>query len=236
MPANKSQCAGLAGHWPGANARSIMRYMKLRGRRRLPRTWLAIQSSTKASTSGDLRTIAQRSGAQARATMGEALIAASSARRLEQVPSDILVITLSRPRLGCSRTTRPITQWAGRGSSPRCISRSGRYSGSNHWMTRRQFRLTAARWQSCDRAASGWIERLATTSQCHSIAGNSSRAWSGEKSFLSARDFAINPLQGSSRGQRILPALPVSPWLVARVQTLYIFKIQSALVRRKARR
>ena len=94
-----------------------MRYMKLRGRRRLPCTWLAIQASTKASTSGDLRTLAQRSRVRARATIGEALIAASSARRLEQVPSDILVMMLSRPPfgtcLGCSKDNSPNNAMAG---------------------------------------------------------------------------------------------------------------------------
>ena len=63
-------------------------YMNLRGGRRGPRTWLAIQASTNASTSGDLRILAhsaaERRRAPSRTTMGEPLIAASSARNLPE--------------------------------------------------------------------------------------------------------------------------------------------------------
>jgi len=63
-------------------------YMNLRGGRRGPRTWLAIQASTNASTSGDLRILAhsaaERRRAPSRTIMGEFPIAAISARNLPE--------------------------------------------------------------------------------------------------------------------------------------------------------
>jgi hypothetical protein len=73
------------------------------GRRAL-RTWLAIQARTYASTSGDLRTLAQFLASNcsvSRNTMGDRLIAASNAyRRAPADNSEPVVMALSRPVAG----------------------------------------------------------------------------------------------------------------------------------------
>ena len=86
------------------NYLTLRNYMNLRGGRRGSRTWLAIQASTKASTSGDLRILAhsaaERSRAPSRTMMGELLITATSARRLpedESRPINALQNPMPRP-------------------------------------------------------------------------------------------------------------------------------------------
>jgi hypothetical protein len=74
------------------------------GRRAL-RTWLAIQARTYASTSGDLRMLAQflasNNRSVSRNTMGDRLIAASNAyRRAPADNSEPVVMALSRPVAG----------------------------------------------------------------------------------------------------------------------------------------
>src|SRR5262249_24832814 len=75
-------CGGAAKMSTGGNRGPIV-HMNMRGGRRAPRTWLAIHARTYASTSGELRTRAQSPGnhprAVSRTTMGEFLIAATSA-------------------------------------------------------------------------------------------------------------------------------------------------------------
>src|SRR5262245_41095373 len=65
-------------------------YMNMRRGRRAPRTWLEIQATTEASTSDDLRTLAQSRASSrrsvSRSTMGDRLIAASSAYK--RAPAD----------------------------------------------------------------------------------------------------------------------------------------------------
>ena len=96
-------------------------YMNLRGGRRGSRTWLAIQASTKASTSGDLRILAhsaaERRRAPSRTMMGELLIAATSARTVPQDESR-LIDALPNPA-ALPRWPIPKETLAGGGSSSR---------------------------------------------------------------------------------------------------------------------
>ena len=72
--------------------------MNVRGRRRGPRTWLAIQARTYASTSGDLRTLAHVRASNSRSvtlsTMGDRRIAASNAYK--RAPVLIMLSSLAR--------------------------------------------------------------------------------------------------------------------------------------------
>ena len=75
--------------------------MNVRGGRRGPRTWLAIQARTYASTSGDLRTLAQVRASNSRSvtlsTMGDRRIAASNAYK--RAPVLIMLSSLARALL-----------------------------------------------------------------------------------------------------------------------------------------
>src|SRR5215475_8251072 len=77
-------------------------HMNLRGGRRGPRTWLAIQARTYASTSGDLRTLAHVRASNSRSvtlsTMGDRRIAASNAYKRAPV-----LMMLFRPLPGLTR-------------------------------------------------------------------------------------------------------------------------------------
>src|SRR4029077_10022820 len=73
--------------------------MNVRGGRRGPRTWLAIQARTYASTSGDLRTLAHVRASNSRSvtlsTMGDRRIAASDAYKR----APVLMMLLPLPGL-----------------------------------------------------------------------------------------------------------------------------------------
>jgi hypothetical protein len=108
---------------PAEDYTVLCNYMNLRGGRRESRTWLAIQASTKASTSGDLRILAhsaaEKRRAPSRTMMGELLIAATSARTLPQDESRP-IDALQNPRAAAlPRRPIPKEMLAGGGSSSR---------------------------------------------------------------------------------------------------------------------
>jgi hypothetical protein len=136
--------------------------MNVRGGRRGPRTWLAIQARTYASTSGDLRTLAHVRASNSRSvtlsTMGDRRIAASNAYK--RAPVLIMLSSLCfRPLPGLYSIGEPLNNAVRLEGflTPRLFSRRtggwgssrhGRAGASGRW--RRDGELVATIWKRAD--------------------------------------------------------------------------------------